>query len=101
MLLVVFGAGASYDSIPSVPVPEVIVSSHEGRRLWSPQNENRPPLANQLFEDRPGFASALERFPQCHPIVPYLRDTKEPVERVLETIRTEAADDTVRLQQLA
>src|SRR5271156_5127550 len=56
MLLVIFGAGASYDSAPtyppgtSIPAGDVLNGFH------------RPPLANELFANRPVFAEAIMRF---------------------------------------
>src|SRR5712692_1280956 len=80
MLLVIFGAGASYDTAPSCPPGQ-----HRG-------SEYRPPLANQLFEERQNFAGALRRFQRCIPIVPYLRHiaTDKNLEQVLEGLRAQA-----------
>jgi hypothetical protein len=58
-LLVIFGAGASYDSIsPST----VFNPPRDGRPTRS--EYFRPPLARELFEDRKNFNAALDRFPQ-------------------------------------
>lgn len=62
MILVIFGAGASYDSVPSKPPAKVPRAQHPSRL----------PLASELFLDTGVFADSLTRFPQCHPIVPYL-----------------------------
>ncbi len=63
MLLVIFGAGASYDSVPA--------------RSFSFSQYNslpdRPPLVKQLFDDRPEFVEDLDQFPLCKRIVPHLR----------------------------
>src|SRR5262245_25692730 len=74
VLLVIFGAGASYDSVPGLPPPPApypalrpIVGG-----LTRPEI-HRPPLANQLFDDRPGFVEVMARFPDCIPLVPQLR----------------------------
>ncbi len=93
MLLVVFGAGASYDSVPSRPP-----NDYSPARL-----PDRPPLANQLFDDRPEFVSAMARFPQCQPVVPYLQQLPPDgsVERVLEDLQAEARDYPQRHQHLA
>jgi len=58
MLLVIFGAGASYDSIPFIP----------------PQNYNqfRPPLGDNLFEARQYFLDIMSRYPRCKGIAPHL-----------------------------
>ena len=80
MLTVVFGAGASYDSAPSHPA-----SSEPGLA-------DRPPLADQLFQERDLFARALARFPECHAVVPDLRNLGQngSVEKVLERLQLEA-----------
>jgi hypothetical protein len=90
MLLVIFGAGASYDSDPARP-PETV------------KDDRRPPLADQLFDNREKFAEALTYFPECKPIVPLLRGTGE-VEQRLEQLRDEAISAPPypeRLRQLA
>ena len=93
MLMVIFGAGASYDSMPSRPP-----SRYPRKDL-----ESRPPLASELFLDLGFFAEALSRFPDCHPIVPYLQNVQErqTLETVLETLQTEAETDVERKRQLA
>src|SRR5215510_4173764 len=63
MLLVIFGAGASYDSVPAR-------SFAFSRFAMLP---DRPPLAHELFDDRPQFVEDLDAFPQCKRIVPDLR----------------------------
>ena len=70
MLMVVLGAGASYDSAPDFPPS------------GQPQN-NRPPLANELFERRESFVKALDRFSRCKDVVPQLRNVSP--ERSLES----------------
>src|ERR1035437_6504657 len=87
MLMIIFGAGASYDSVPALP-PSI-------------SNRDRPPLADQLFETRPEFTEAMARFPKCQPIIPYLQATGTPVERELERLQTEAQGYPEGLQQLA
>ena len=89
MLMVVFGAGASYDSIPSLP-------SHHNLHF-------RPPLANQLFENRDNFAAVVKRFPKCQPIIPLLRHLPPDLslEQKLEELQNEAAAYPERHRQLA
>ena len=91
MLMVVFGAGASYDSNPS------------RRPGHSPAAElHRPPLANDLFGDRELFADAIRLFPRCHPIIPNLRHTGgRTVESVLQGFQAEASEYPPRYRQLA
>jgi hypothetical protein len=92
MLMVVFGAGASYDSSPDYPPQEWFI--HESERM---------PLANQLFDNRREFVEALSYFPKCLPIVPYLRDRGDgiAIERVLQDLQEEAAEYRERYKQLA
>jgi hypothetical protein len=65
MLLVVFGAGASYDALPDYPPPEAY--------------QERMPLANELFELR--FADHLSMFREITGIAPFLRDLPSGVSR--------------------
>lgn len=76
MLMVVLGAGASYDSVPSYP------SRVGGYASMS----ERLPLAKDLFDNRPEFSDVMQRFPRCQPIVPYVRNPPpdRTVEQVLE-----------------
>src|SRR6266566_2742188 len=94
MLMVVFGAGASYDSVPSRPAS---VS------FPRPGPSSRPPLADELFHDDLMSFGYTRNFPQCQPIVPYLQNLRdgEAVESVLERLREEAAEYPKRHQQLA
>ncbi len=90
--MVVFGAGASYDSIPSRPPNE-----------YPPfKLPDRLPLANELFDDRTSFINEMSRFHEIQPIIPYLQKlpSDRPVERVLEGLQAEAEDYPIRLQQL-
>lgn len=86
--MVVFGAGASYDSSPDYPPTEQDVhSSIEGGGFYL--RGVRPPLANQLFELRPIFASAAQKIPKCRLILGQLRDMSSDmsVEQELERLR--------------
>jgi hypothetical protein len=79
MLMVVFGAGASYDSAPSLSL-----AVHRSEPF-------RPPLANELFEDRVAFARIAKDYKKILPIIPLLRDLKErSVEDVLQGLQDEA-----------
>src|ERR1700756_716822 len=94
MLMVVFGAGASYDSIPALPPKKQNPGSAAGFY--------RPPLSNELFADREPFSTVLANYPQCHPIVPFLRHLeKSSLEEVLEELQDEAEQYPSRIQQLA
>ncbi len=90
MLLVILGAGASYDSAPDHP-------PGGGKAIG-----DRPPLANELFEARPEFLPDLDEYPECRPIVPRLRPSADrPIETELERIQEEGKDNPVRHRQLA
>lgn len=93
MIMVIFGAGASYDSVPSKPPSE-----YPRQKLL-----DRPPLANELFLDDGVFQKALTRYPQCHPIVPYLQNpvARASIEGALETLQRDSETDIDRKRQLA
>ncbi len=95
MYMVIFGAGASYDSAPDYPPPQ-----HD-RGLY--QFANRPPLATELFLNDGVFRSALEQFPECDPIIPYMRTIPkgETFEHRLDTLQTESESDPQRVCQLS
>src|SRR5882672_2401897 len=90
-LTVIFGAGASYDSVPHLP-PRA--SDDGGVRL---------PLADSLFDQRPHFAKAMKMFPACLPIIPHLRHRPNgvTVEQALERLQAEATAHPERHSQLA
>jgi len=91
--MVVFGAGASYDSVPSRPPGQ-----------WPPQRlPARPPLADELFDDRPEFVMAMKSFPECQPIVPYLQriPSGSSLERVMQELQAEGPAYAERYRQLA
>jgi len=81
-LLVIFGAGASYDSIDPTTVDITDAS-------W------RPPLASQLFDDRRNFNQALQNYPHFTGRLGDLRRKAAAgglnVEHELELIRAQAA----------
>jgi hypothetical protein len=93
MLLVIFGAGASYDSAPRLPPPTTSSTGDD----W------RPPLANQLFEDRPNFGALLTRFPAVLPLAARLGRASDalPLEGMLAALRNEAAEYPARHSELA
>lgn len=90
MLMVVFGAGASYDSVPSRPPDQYSI-------------DFRPPLSDQLFGDRPLFVDAVSRFERCLPIVPLLRHIADgdSLEAALGRLQSEAGAYPDRYKQLA
>jgi len=89
MLMVIFGAGASYDSAPS----------HPPRK----RDDYRPPLAQELFSDRGYFESIVSKFEACQPIIPFVRHPREgaSVEQVLEGLQAEGEKRPERYRQLA
>jgi len=96
MILVICGAGASYDSLDS---RQPSVSAFDRAHLYQ-----RPPLANELFlPDHPIVTEGFKLYHQCHPIVPYLRKISDvsSVEDKLEDLQSEADQDEIRKQQVA
>jgi hypothetical protein len=91
MLLVIFGAGASYDSAPSYGPPP-----------GGQSHLHRPPLADELFDDRPVFRAAFQRYPECLPLIANLRHrtASTTVEQELDRFQAEAAEYPARHQQL-
>ena len=87
--MVVFGAGASYDSYPTHQAPEYC-------------NDDRPPLAIHLFDERQEFARVLRLFPDCQSLIPHLRhrDPNEAVERVLERLQAESVNDPIGQREM-
>ncbi len=90
MLMVVFGAGASFDSVP-----------HRPPGMSFKEREYRPPRANELFGDRLQFQRAMEQFPKCLAVIPHLRKAGISVEQELEKLQAEAVEDPQRHRQLA
>ena len=78
-LMIVFGAGASFDSINIYPPGD---PSH-------PREKLHPPLANDLFDDRPTFANAINAHPRVRYLAHRLRGLpggtglEEAIERML------------------
>jgi hypothetical protein len=99
MLVVVFGAGASYDSSPDkLPQPGVLLEDQDDDEAF------RPPLAEQLFDLRELFAAELEKLPGYLRSCIMLLRRRAPnvtVEEVLEKMRLEAESKPIRHQQLA
>jgi hypothetical protein len=97
MLLVVFGAGASYDSDP-YNRPEYNPASRIER--LAAIEEHRPPLANRLFDHRPQFIDAMNMFSDCKPLIPHLRRAGVAVEQELARFQHEAESYPGRESQL-
>jgi hypothetical protein len=86
MLLVIFGAGASYDSLPPDVMDDVTIGDIQNYR---------PPLATELFSARPSFGAVLDKYPECAVLVGELRgsiNSGAPVEEELERL-LERADE--------
>jgi len=89
MLLVILGAGASFDSVPSNPT------------LPATYSPLRPPLADQLFDNRPIYHEAMQRFRDLHSISGELAHRHGlSLERKLQSLAAEAADYPERYKQL-
>lgn len=93
MILIIFGAGASFDSLPSRP-PSLFPRDTMPDRM---------PLASELFLDEGIFQKALARFPRCKPIVPYLQNpsSRSNIETTLEGLQAETETYPERIHQLA
>lgn len=94
MLMVIFGAGASYDSSAAMRPKDQEELVHKG---W------RPPLANELFEPRMEFDGFLKRYPRCRALAPFLRDRTDnrSVEAVLSEFQAQSEANPARPKQLA
>jgi hypothetical protein len=103
MLMVIFGAGASFDSSPTYTVGMVPpgASSDDHHNAF-----NRPPLAKELFANRPLFIDSIDVFPQCKTIVSRLRapaviSGERSIEALLQEIEEEAKTYRRGPQELA
>ena len=93
MLLVIFGAGASYDSACSRLPPE-------GPSKRTPVDDIRPPLAKELFEEREIFRSPYRTYSQFGAVVNRLRSAGNSIEDVLGQLANEAENTPQRKSQL-
>jgi hypothetical protein len=86
--MVIFGAGASYDSSSNVPI--------------TIPRPNRPALADNLFEERSEFRSARTEFREFHDLIPQLlpKNPRRSLEEVLQRLQDQGADNPRRRQQL-
>ena len=94
MLMVIFGAGASFDSSSAVPPVRDCPVRDKTYRL---------PLANELFEARKEFTVHTERYPRCAGVLTRLRQTTDQrsVEQILSEFQGEAEKNSDRHIQLA
>jgi hypothetical protein len=84
MLLVILGAGASFDSLPPDIRDQLTI-----RQLA----EYRPPLAKELFDARDSFGVVLDKYPECAALVGELRSRVAggaSIEEELEQLMTRA-----------
>lgn len=92
MLMVIFGAGASYDSAQAFDLRS---AGTEAR--W------RPPLANDLFRDRhEAFGGIIRKYNKLTRILPYLREpTRErTIEQILESLQEQGRNYAERQREL-
>jgi hypothetical protein len=111
MLVVIFGAGASYDSSPDFPPSQPqAVQQNFGPRPASPDPREFwcPPLATQLFLDTNGAFGEIVANPNYRKLLPILPRLRQPVtgsvEQEMEVLLTEAnaqvSGDPERKRQL-
>jgi hypothetical protein len=74
MILVILGAGASFDSVS----PRSMDGSTYSNNPW------RPPMASDLFSPRPSFQAILNDFPECRGVIATLRERLAGGAEVLE-----------------
>ena len=88
MLMVVLGAGASYDSSPDLFV-------------GSADEPLRPPLADALFLNRAPYREFRDRYPQFHEVIPELIPRPgRTIEEALQRLQDEAGRNPRRPAQL-
>lgn len=96
--MVVFGAGASYDSVPNRYLPI---------KYQDPNGAGgRPPLAKHLVQSRRQFLEVLKRYHDAHHVVGLLRAIEQTgqefqIERELQRIQEHASRDPRIVRQLA
>ena len=95
MLLVIIGAGASFDSYPEKRVP---ANRTDPRRLET--EHLRPPLAPDLFDTRPAFMELYEKYDMIGGLVHQLRRSRENLETDLEAIQDSVATDPTMQRDL-
>ena len=95
--LVIFGAGASFDSAQAYRLKIVGGVVQDDGLVW------RPPLADGLFSDPHGaFGTFVKRYPKIRAVLPLLRErSNKSVEAVLESLQNEESEYAERHRQLA
>lgn len=106
MLMVIFGAGASYDSVPEDEwgMGQGMAQSTATTSGFS--SPYRPPLTIDLFSKREPFDQALGVYPRCGGLIGELRSVvarKAPLEESLQQYRemADAGNDDLGKQLLA
>jgi len=93
MLMVIFGAGASYDSAASLAAPPTLTFERD--------YPDRPPLASELFHPQRNFATIARNYPALLEMIDRLRNLKdEPIEARLQSLQNERFTWPRRYQQL-
>lgn len=107
MLMVIFGAGASYDSSPDFP-PLSLPPAQQNFGNSPPQSlfreQWRPPLADNLFRDDAHVRGHIvQKYPKLAAILTRLREPRNDrsVEEELESLQLQATAYPERLRQLA
>jgi hypothetical protein len=105
MLMVIFGAGASYDSARAFPPPAPQSSVNPGIQSPAPDEGEawRPPLASELFRDaKLRFGDIVARYPRRHPILDRLREPQNgrSLEQELQSLQDEGTQSPERKRQL-
>lgn len=101
VLMVVFGAGASHDSLADYPPwAEKYQEFHELSMPYYELEQRRPPLAAQLFDKR--FAGLFPRYRECLGLFPQLRRAARSrgIEQTLAELVEQSTDDFVIRQQV-
>lgn len=89
MLMVIFGAGASYDSLPSRrPYHRSLELRYRKNWKESERERWRMPLSDQLFGKHPELEAVRQQYRHIMPIVPMLagRPATESLEAALESL---------------
>jgi hypothetical protein len=108
MLMVIFGAGASYDSAQAYRPVYAGGSANQNFGPQTPQQDDggpwRPPLAKDLFLDRRHvLGDIVARYPKLSHILPYLRESSngKSVEEILESLQEEGRDNAESQREFA
>jgi hypothetical protein len=100
--MIVFGAGASHDSLAEYPP----ISFQTFQQLAMPHYQNeprRPPLAAQLFQHE-RFSEFFTRYPECVGLFPQLDRAAKSTgieQRLAELVEESEGDSVVRAQLIA